>query len=102
MVAKHWNWDFLFMLQNFGWKAVIAILVSNFLFLLFFRRELPNLAAKPGTDESAQEQRAVPWSITVIHLLFLAWTVANAHYPILITFGFLFFLAFVTATRRRQ
>jgi Putative Na+/H+ antiporter len=102
MVAHHWNWDFLFMLQNFGWKAVIAILVSNFLFLLLFRRELTKLAAKPGTDESAQEQRAVPWSITMIHLFFLAWTVVNAHYPVLIIFGFLFFLAFVTATRRSQ
>jgi predicted cation transporter len=38
----------------------------------------------------------------VIHLLFLAWTVVNAHYPVLIIFGFLFFLAFVTATRRSQ
>jgi Na+/H+ antiporter NhaD/arsenite permease-like protein len=102
MVANHWNWDFFFMLRNFGWKAVIAILVSNFVFLLFFRRELTKLAAKPGTDESTQEQRAIPWSITVIHLLFLAWTVVNAHYPVLIVFGFLFFLAFVTATRRSQ
>jgi hypothetical protein len=32
----------------------------------------------------------------------LAWTVINSHYPTLIIFGFLFFLAFVTATRRSQ
>ena len=102
MVANHWNWNFLFMLQNFGWKAVIAILVSNFLFFLFFRNELKKLAAEPKTEESTQDQREVPWSITLIHLLFLAWTVVNAHYPVLIVFGFLFFLAFVTATRRRQ
>jgi hypothetical protein len=70
MVASHWNWDFLFMLRNFGWKAVIAILVSNFLFFLVFRKELTKLALAPETEASAQEQRAVPWSITFIHLLF--------------------------------
>ncbi|HEX3445493.1 MAG TPA: putative Na+/H+ antiporter [Chthoniobacterales bacterium] len=102
IVASHWHWDLLFMLQNFGWKAVIAILVSNLLFFLFFRKELTNLAVEPDAEESTRERREVPWSITFIHLLFLAWTVVNAHYPTLIIFGFLFFLAFVTATRRSQ
>jgi hypothetical protein len=102
MVASHWNWHFLFMLQNFGWKAVIAILASNFLFFLLFREELTKLVVEPETGESVRDQREVPWSITLIHLLFLVWTVVNAHYPTLIIFGFLFFLAFVTATRRSQ
>jgi hypothetical protein len=102
IVASHWNWDLLFMLQNFGWKAVTAILVSNFLFFLFFRKELMKLAVEPDAEEPAQERRGVPWSIIFIHLLFLTWTVVNAHYPTLIIFGFLFFLAFVTATRRSQ
>jgi hypothetical protein len=98
MVASQWNWEFLFMLQNFGWKAVLAILVSNFLFLFVFRKELGQLVLEPRKEE----RRKVSWSITVIHLLFLIWTVVNAHYPTLIIFGFLFFLAFVTATRRSQ
>jgi hypothetical protein len=98
MVASQWNWEFLFMLQNFGWKAVLAILVSNFLFLFVFRKELGRLVLEPRKEE----RRKVSWSITVIHLLFLIWTVVNAHYPTLIIFGFLFFLAFVTATRRSQ
>jgi hypothetical protein len=98
MVASQWDWQLLFMLQNFGWKAVLAILVSNFLFLLVFRRELKRLVLEP----TREERREVSWSITFIHLLFLVWTVVNAHYPVLITFGFLFFLAFVTATRRSQ
>lgn len=102
IVASHWRWDLLFMLQNFGWKAVIAILVSNFLFFLFFRKELAKLAIEPDAEESTQERREVPWSIIFIHLLFLVWTVVNGHYPTLIIFGFLFFLAFVTATRRSQ
>src|SRR5207244_7944064 len=80
----------------------IAILVSNFLFLLLFRKELKSLTTEPKTDQPTLDQREVPWSITLIHLFFLGWTVVNAHYPVLIIFGFLFFLAFVTATRRRQ
>jgi Na+/H+ antiporter NhaD/arsenite permease-like protein len=102
MVATHWNWHFLFMLQNFGWKAVIAILISNSLFFLVFRKDLTKLANEQSAEETGEEQRQVPWSIILIHLLFLAWTVVNAHYPVLIIFGFLFFLAFVTATRRSQ
>lgn len=102
MVSSHWDWGFLFMLQNFGWKAIVAILVSNGLFLLAFRKELASLAAQPQAMEASQERREVPWSITFIHLLFLTWTVVNAHYPTLIIFGFLFFLAFVTATQRSQ
>jgi Putative Na+/H+ antiporter len=102
MVSSQWNWGFLFMLQNFGWKAIVAILLSNGLFVLVFRKELAGLAARPQAKEASQERREVPWHVTFIHLLFLAWTVINAHYPSLIIFGFLFFLAFVTATQRSQ
>jgi hypothetical protein len=41
-------------------------------------------------------------NINVVHLLFIAWVVLLAHYPILVILGFLFFLAFVEATRRHQ
>src|SRR5882757_10778386 len=34
--------------------------------------------------------------------LVLCWTVANAHYPVLVILGLLFFLAFVSATRLNQ
>ena len=37
-----------------------------------------------------------------MHLLAIAWTVLNAHYPALVIFGLLFFLAFVVATERHQ
>ena len=47
-------------------------------------------------------RRPIPWRITGIHFLFLCWTVANAHYPVLVILGLLFFLAFVSATRLNQ
>jgi hypothetical protein len=40
--------------------------------------------------------------ITLVHLLFIAWTVLTAHDTPLVVFGFLFFLAFVEATERHQ
>lgn len=102
MVSSKWNWGFLFMLQNFGWKAAVAIILSNGLFYLVFRKELAGLALRSQAKETSQERRQVSWPITLVHLLFLAWTVASAHYPTLTVFGFLFFVAFVTATRRSQ
>ena len=37
-----------------------------------------------------------------VHVLFLAWTVANSHYPALFVGGFLFFLGFMRATAPYQ
>jgi len=100
MVATRWDWGLPFMLTNFGWKAVLGILVANTIYYLRFRRELAGLRPKPGQGES--ERRSIPNRIIVVHLLFIAWVVLVAHYPILVVLGFLFFLAFVEATRRYQ
>ena len=40
--------------------------------------------------------------ITIVHILFVIWTVFTAHYAALVILGFLFFLAFVEATDRHQ
>jgi Putative Na+/H+ antiporter len=100
MVATRWDWGLPFMLANFGWKAVLGILVANTVYYLRFRRELADLHPKPGKGES--EQRSIPNRIIVVHLVFIAWVVLVAHYPLLVILGFLFFLAFVEATRRHQ
>lgn len=99
MVAHTWGWDLPFMFLNFGWKAIVGILVANGLFFVVFRRELAGLAAAP---ERQKAERPVPLWITVTHVLFIAWTVFVAHHAALVVFGFLFFLAFVLATERNQ
>ncbi len=43
MVAAPWEWDTLFMLTHFGWKAVLGILVANLCYFLIFRSELKAL-----------------------------------------------------------
>ncbi|MGA7125498.1 MAG: putative Na+/H+ antiporter [Chthoniobacterales bacterium] len=102
LAASAWKWDMPFMMANFGWKAVIAIIISNILYWLAFRKEFSRLNQERREFGDEEDRRRVPWSITLIHLLFLVWTVISAHYPVLVVLGFLFFLAFVSATRHNQ
>jgi hypothetical protein len=103
VVASVWNWNLVYMLTHFGWKAVIGIILSNSLYFTVFRKEFTRLAANVPDEELEQEgRRPIPWRITGIHILFLCWTVVNARYPVLVILGLLFFLAFVSATRLNQ
>lgn len=97
MVAGKWGWGLSHMFLNFGWKAMVGIVLSNALYWFVFRRELAQLP--PAAQVPS---RPIPISITIVHLLFLAWTVFNAHHPSLIVIGMLFFYAFLTATEPHQ
>ena len=46
MVASPWNWDMVYMIVHFGWKAFLGIIASNGLYFLFFRREFMELQQK--------------------------------------------------------
>jgi len=105
MVARVWEWDALFMATTFGWRAALAIVLSTGLYFVLFRRELVSLAARPAVhdvdlpdDESGRGLLPVPAWVVCVHMAFMAWTVANAHYPVLFIGGLLFFLGFVRAT----
>jgi Na+/H+ antiporter NhaD/arsenite permease-like protein len=103
IVTSVWNWDLVYMLTHFGWKAVVGIISSNLLYFVVFRKEFAKLADNVADEEEDQKgYRPIPWQITGIHILFLCWTVANARYPVLVILGLLFFLAFVSATRLNQ
>ena len=43
MVAAKWQWDSLFMLTHFGWKAAVGIFLSVAAYYLYFRRDLARL-----------------------------------------------------------
>ena len=98
MVASKWGYDLKHMLLHFGDHALVGIIASNIVYWLIFRREL---AALPAPAE-AERTRSVPLGITVVHLLFLAWTVLNAHHPSLIIISALFFIAYLAATQPHQ
>jgi hypothetical protein len=108
MVARPWEWDSVFMVTHFGWRAVMAIVASTLVYYTLFRRELRALASRPPVaDVVAPAPEAVasglgflpiPWWVTGVYVLFILWTVVNAHYPVLFMAGFLFFLGFDRAT----
>ena len=110
MVARPWNWDLAFMMTTFGWRAALAVVLSTALYYVLFKKELSGLARRPPVpDIETPEEGATPpgllpvpaW-IVGIHLLFMAWTVFNSHYPALFVGGFLFFLGFARATAAYQ
>ena len=109
MVARPWGWDTAFMIDQFGWRAALAIVLSNTLYYVIFRGEMRALARRPPSpdvdrsDEDVEGTPGLPISplpvwVTAAHLLFMLWTVMNAHYPALFIGGFLFFLGFARAT----
>lgn len=110
MVAAVWKWSTPFMFEHFGWKALAAISLSSILYFLFFRKalaKLANLAHGPENPKSnpggwQERETPIPFWVTAVHLGFLLWTVYTAHFPVLFVGGFLFFIAFIIATRHHQ
>jgi hypothetical protein len=110
MVSRVWNWDTPFMLSHFGWRAAIAIAISTLVYFLLFRREFAALAAAqavpdvdvPDPEAPADRLLPVPAWVTIVHIAFVVFTVANAHYPALFIGGFLFLLGFTRATASYQ
>ena len=109
MVAGRWGWGLEYMMGHFGWRAALAIVSSTIVYFLIFRRELTALGRRPAVidveqpDEEAEgPMLPVPVWITVVHILFMTWTVANAHHRVVFLGGFLFFLGFARATAAYQ
>ncbi len=97
MVAGKWNWDIMFMVTHFGWKAALAVVVNAVSAMLLLRRELGVMAQATRTETTP-----VPLAVVAVHLLFLLGLVVFAHYPSVFMGLFLFFLGFATAYERHQ
>jgi Putative Na+/H+ antiporter len=113
MVSDKWGWGTNQMFIQFGWKAVLGIVVANVIYFFAFRRQFLALSdvlplpvrRREGRGEGAPElnhHAPIPLWVTVVHLAFLAWTVVNNHYPALFIGGFLFYIAFTQATEHHQ
>lgn len=99
MVAGPWQWNTPYMFRHFGWIALVGILIANLGYYLLFRRRF---TALESIGEEQASSATIPVWVTVGHLLFMAWSVVNAHYPAMLIGGFLFFLAFVEVTSAYQ
>jgi len=97
MVANVWDWDSLFMLSTFGWKAAIAVIVNATLatFVLY-----PHLA--PEDLQDTQDAAPMPLPVVLLHAALLAGIVVFAHHPVVFLALFLMFLGFVQAYDRHQ
>lgn len=111
MVANVWDWNIKFTLVNFGWKALIGIIVSNLIYYFLLRKEFKSLKERSDAYAKTRKEFAVsdhstepsvPLIITLTHIFFLAWTVFNLHHVALFMGGFLFFLAFTRVTLHHQ
>jgi hypothetical protein len=106
MVARAWELDTIMMMGKVGWKASVGILILVAFTFFRFRKELFQLQEKFTRELMKDEQRdsiePVPNWIIAVHMGALAWTVFTLHHPPLVIGGFLFFLAFNTATLHHQ
>ncbi len=97
MVAAKWNWDSWYMLSHFGWKAAIAVFVNALAVTLLFKDQLVQL---PKTSSARDFE--IPFSVMLVHVVFLAGVVTFAHHPAAFLGLFLFFIGFAQAYPRYQ
>lgn len=112
MVASTWKWDTPFMLANFGWKVVVAIVFSNIIYYVFFKKDFKKLKEEARiqrerileeVDETEKrDSHPIPLVVTLMHILFLAWTVVNLHSIPLVIGGFMLFLGCTQVTMHHQ
>ena len=98
MVAGTWNWDFSFMMETFGWKAAVVVVMNALIATMLFRKELCRTSAT--VHETAHV--TVPLTMVVLHLAFLGMVVLFAHHPVMFLGVFLFFLGVAQAYERHQ
>jgi hypothetical protein len=91
MVAATWGWDLAYMLQTFGWKTAIAVVVNAALATMLIRNELLRLGEAPMT------RLTVPPIMVIVHLVFLLGVVLFAHHPVVFMGLLLFFIGFASA-----
>ncbi len=99
MVAGKWGWGIGHMMTQFGYKAVIACIISALTITFMFKKELSgNFELRP---ESTDKMHPPVW-VTLVHLVFLALVVLTAHHMVFFMGLFLFFMGFSTVTQEYQ
>ncbi|TFW17169.1 putative Na+/H+ antiporter [Duganella callida] len=96
MVAANWQWDSAFMAAQFGWKAMVAVLINASAATFALRRHL----RAPAAGDAAAAP--VPLAASAIHLGFLAAVVLLGHHTELFLGVFMFFLGYTQAYQRHQ
>jgi predicted cation transporter len=99
MVAGKWKWGMMHMMTNFGYKAVIAIIIGTLVVAFAFKKELQGKLEIKAKHDNWMEPT---WWITLIHLFFMGMVVYTAHHMVFFLGLFLFFLGFAAVTQEYQ
>ncbi|MCP4913577.1 MAG: hypothetical protein GY909_10695 [Oligoflexia bacterium] len=99
MVASKWGWGMKFMMGHFGYKSVVAIVISTLAVAFAFKKEL---GGKLQIKEKHTNEMNPTWWMYAMHIIFLALVVYTAHHMVFFLGLFLFFLGFVTVTQEYQ
>jgi Na+/H+ antiporter NhaD/arsenite permease-like protein len=103
MVANKWGLTTGKVFTMLGIRAIAGVAIGTLLCYVVFRKEFATLQnRRPISLEENFPTEKIPPAVTIIHCLFLLWTVINLHTPALVIAGLLFFLAFVAATKQYQ
>jgi hypothetical protein len=109
LILSHaWNWSTPHIFYTFGWKILLGITLSNFIYWIYFRKELNTLNTRKkmllelNKQKNEENGPPVPFWITMIHVLFIIWSVTFSHYPAIFVGSFLLFIGFHQATRSYQ
>ena len=97
MVASSWGWDLSFMMQHFGYKAILACIIATAGVAWFLRKELQQIP-----PSKKHKQNAIPLWVILVHLFFVALCVRYGHHIILSVGIFILFLGFVSITKTHQ
>lgn len=105
MVASTFGWDTAFMAAHFGWRAAVAVCLNAAVLTLVCRQAL--MAGGTGAGVSASDsaeplRKPVPWTIIVVHVLFLVGVVLTAHHPAVFLGLLMMFIGFAEAYKRHQ
>ncbi|HBK44695.1 MULTISPECIES: putative Na+/H+ antiporter [unclassified Polynucleobacter] len=95
MVASTWGWSSSFMFFNFGLACSAAIFINSLILTLLFHRQLVE-------PEEKKIPEKIPFTVTSVHLLFLAGIVYFAHDPVIFMWLLLFFIGYTTAYPKHQ
>jgi hypothetical protein len=97
MVAGTWGWDTPFMLQHFGWRSALAVIIGTIATTAIFRRDLMGIGIRQADPASR-----VPLWVVGVHVFFLGLTIFNSHHMAFFVPLFLLFLGWCSVAREYQ
>lgn len=101
MVAHTFGCDTAFMATQFGWRAVIAVLINGLVLTLICRPFLLNGSIGVPEDEGERRPPAPP-VVMAVHVLFLLGVVLASHHMQIFMALLVLFIGYAQAYKRHQ